>query len=277
MAVTKTAVTKTAAKRPTAAEKEKRTGGGRTRWRYWIGYLDTLEGDRIEPPYVKPASLQPPPHPGPAPECKVMPVSTSSPAANGGADHYPTPFWGLLCNDMAYVEWCVALNKHHGRASYFSGEQEDEGGGRYRIGRLDENGGTCPVRYEGEYIGSLWDPADMDLALHELAYRVPILRERDAKWRALKAQREIEGEREEKERKRLARERADREEREWQESAEVEIQQRLKSWPTHERAKYEQGIRAQYWAQWNRDALGRTVCQQLQDAKMAARGTPTAR
>ena len=79
------------------------------------------------------------------------------------------------------------------------------------------------------------------------------------------------------ERSRLIGEEAERKERDWQERGEADIQRSLRSFRNHNPdaisddvwPEIEHGIRKKYWANWNRDALGRTMYQQLQDAKKA--------
>jgi hypothetical protein len=114
-----------------------------TKWKYWVGHL-TLDqggqgyprpganGPHIERPICKPGS--------------TMPVSNKN-------QH------GMLTNDIKQVEWYVAQYKAWGLAVYCDPDDYDD-----YVERL-------PVFREGKYIGSLYDPADADLAQSELDER----------------------------------------------------------------------------------------------------------
>jgi hypothetical protein len=107
-----------------------------------------------------------------------------------------TNFWGILTNDIKVVEWYVAERKAHGVAVYFSEERKDDdenGDGEYYCyPREDENGESAPIYHDGKFIGCLYDGADTQTALAELAYRDKYRAERSAKVQADSAARAIE-------------------------------------------------------------------------------------
>jgi hypothetical protein len=84
-------------------------------------------------------------------------------------------FYGILTNDIKVVEWFVAERKADGVAVYFDEERkdddEDADGEYYWYPREDENGESAPIYHDGIFIGFLYDRADTQIALAELAYR----------------------------------------------------------------------------------------------------------
>jgi len=158
----------------------------KSKFKYWVGTL--IDGHEIidDRPLDKdscrigpaPPPIYPPPKMG-----NSMSVSSKN-------------FWGILTNDIKVVEWYVADHKAHGVAVYFTEEHKDDdesGGGEYYFyPRQDENGESAPIYHDGKCIGCLYDRADTQTALAELAYRDKYRAERSAKEEADSAARAIE-------------------------------------------------------------------------------------
>ena len=158
----------------------------KSKFKYWVGAL--IDGHEIidDRPLDKDSCRIGPAPPPIYPKPKMgnsMPVSE-------------TNFWGILTNDIKVVEWYVAERKANGVAVYFTEERKDDdedGDGEYYCyPREDENGESAPIYHDGKFIDCLYDRADTQTALAELAYRDKYRAERSAKVQADSAARAIE-------------------------------------------------------------------------------------